>query len=358
MLKRLICWITLLCTAPWAQAQVSDWNRVFDVMWEARWQQSGILQSVVRWPTDKRELRYSINESASASNAQRAVDALKAVAQLSGFDVLQVPAGSDGVHIVFDIRHFKSEELTQSRCYMQPTSKNGLYTQVRVVLSEQHAYNCVLHELMHAFGFPGHPQGNTVLSYFEGNRLSLKPIDEFMLKAWHSDATRPGMSPLLAARNLNRLWIQQNVSAEDQAPALVAEQRWFDQVLASLNDFAYGKGEPPTILFRSGRLSTQGLKVGLFNVQGILGFAYLNGTAVPQDAAKGGQLLMMAADNGNTNAAGILARALGSGLLTGEAAATACKWLADSAVAKSQTTETDRTRAADSDGCKAATAKS
>jgi hypothetical protein len=358
LLRQFTLSLALVCAVFGARAQQDTWTRAFDVMRETRWQQSGVLQVALRWPAaGDRTLKYSINAKAGKANADRAHDAVRRVTGVIGFAALEVAPASDEAQIHFDIREFTPEELRQATCFTQSSWKNFVYTKTRVVLSERFAYRCVLHELMHAMGFPGHPQGDTVLSYFEGNQSALKPVDEFMLKAWYSDAIKPGMSALNATRTLNRVWIDQNVIDADRGAARAAEQVWFDRVIASLDAFAFGKGEPPAVLYRSGRLSAQGLNIGLTTVQATLASEYFIGQVVPRDLDKALGLLLLVAQsgNGNLNLGGQVARALGSSLVASNASNAVrplCEWLRDTPAKQSGASEADVALAMKSQACK------
>lgn len=335
-----------------AQAQESSWIRVFDVMWEAHWRQNGIMQSVVRWPIkEDRSLLFSVNSKASSSNAERAREAMGVVSRAAGLVSREVPEGSANVQVEFEIREFTQDELRQYSCFTQPSWKNSLFEKTRVVLSERYTYLCVYHELMHTFGLPGHPQGETVLSYFEGNGLTLKPIDLFMLAAWYSNDVGPGMYALASTRALNRRWINQYVADADKDQARAVEQSWFDKVIASLEAYAFGKGEPPTILYRSGRLNSEGMKRGLMYVQGTLGDAYLNGFLLARNTAKGSDLMLMSAKNGNVAASSYIARTLTSGKWPAPQTEPLCKWLKEAPLAESGLTEAELANTMASQAC-------
>lgn len=348
--------LALAAHAPLAFAQEKQWERAFDVIYETQWQQSGILDGVKRWPARQdKVLTFTINVGASSSNADRARSALARVLAVLDMTTRELVAGDETAQIQFDIRRFAPEELLQHACYAQSTSSGGQLSRVKLVLNEPSTYWCVLHELMHAMGLPGHPQGDTVLSYFEGNRLSLKPIDEFLLRAWYTDGIKPGMSPLVAVRIINRMWIEQSLAPQEQARAALVERQWYERTIAGLEAFANGAGEPPLILFRSGKLNATGMKMGQMNVQSILGFSYFNGLSVAQDRIKGAGYMLKAAQNGNRNAVANLLRVLAIADLPVEASATLCKWFATAAVEETGLTKPAQDQALASAACKPGT---
>jgi hypothetical protein len=351
MKKVIAIFLLSLCSmATWAQE--SDWIKSFNVIWESRWHQSGYPLAAVRWPTQDKTIKYSINKLASSSNANRAREALELITNVLEWKAIEVPEGSEEAQIEFTIRTYTVDELRQSICIAMPQWRNWLYTKVRITLSEQYAYNCVLHELMHAFGYPGHPQGDTVLSYFEGNQRRLKPMDVFLLKTWYSDAIKVGVSPFITANELTQQWVLKNVSADQQDKAAQAQKRWYQATISTMENFALGKGEPPTILYRSGRLSEEGARIGRANIQGMLGAAYLNGWTLERDLPKAARLLLVSAQAGNSGAAGILARQLKSDIWLLEDAKPMCQWLHTTPAATTKIAAADQQAALESSVCK------
>jgi hypothetical protein len=342
--------MSLFSMAAWAQE--SDWIKSFNVIWESRWQQSGYPLAAVRWPMQEKTIKFSINKTASSSNAQRAREALDTITQVLEWKAIEVPEGAEEAQIEFTIRTYTVDELRQSTCIAMPQWRNWLYTKVRVTLSEQYAYRCVLHELMHAFGFPGHPQGDTVLSYFQGNQSSLKPMDIFLLKTWYSDAIKVGVSPFITVNELTQQWVLKNVPGDQQHKAAEAQKRWYQATMANMENFALGKGEPPTILYRSGRLSEEGARVGRSNIQGMLGAAYLNGWTIERDLPKAARLLLMGAQAGNSGAADILAKQLKSDTWPADDAKPLCQWLNATPAATTKLATADQQAALESSVCK------
>jgi hypothetical protein len=351
-MKKTIFMFLMFVSSISAFAQESEWNKAFNVIWESRWQQSGYPMSAVRWPMQEKIIKFSINKAASSSNANRAREALDVITKVIDWKAIEVPEDSPDAQIEIIIRRYTDDELRQSVCFALPAWKSWLYTKQKVTLSEQYAYRCVLHELMHAFGFPGHPQGDTVLSYFEGNQSSLKPMDIFLLQAWYSDTIKIGVSPFITVNELSKLWVQKQVPTEQQSMALEAQKRWYGKILKAMEDFAFSKGEPPTILYRSGRLSEEGARTGRSNIQGMLGAAYLNGWTLDKDLPKAARLLLMGAQTGNSGAASIMVRQLNMATWLKEDAKAMCQWLQSTPAITTKLSVADQQSALDSASCK------
>jgi hypothetical protein len=308
-------------------------SETFDVFWEMQWHQSGFPINARKWDLNKeRKLNYSINTGASKATINYVQEALTLVSAASGIEFVQVDEKDDKVQIEFLVRWYKDEELRSMPCATNGPYRNWFFYKTKVSISEQQAYRCSLHEMMHAMGLSGHPLGNTVLTYFGGNRTKLSDIDQFILKYWHSDLITPGMNIFLVLKKLNQQWIYDKVPVNEQVAALEAERIWLAKTLSQMDAFADNndvKGEPPQILYRSGRLSDAGLKSSRLFIQGILGVAYLEGYGVEKTPSRASELLMRGAQGGSSAAVSALIRGLINSKFTDLQHMSLCAWVRD-----------------------------
>ncbi len=329
MLRRFM-WLfgmALAWVATAGSARAGDWPPVFDVFWELHWQQNGQLTAFRRWPVNAgKTLSYSFNPSADPAERARSLEALHSVLSTIGWKAVELPEGDPKVQLEFVVRNFGDDEARQHVCFTKPTWRSGSLTKVRMELGSRWAYNCTLHELMHAMGMAGHPSGHTVLSYFRGNGRALSDLDGFILRAWYSDELTAGMSPLQVTRVMNQRWIREHVPAHQQAAAREAEDRWFAHTLQALEAFASGRGEPPAVLFRSGGMTDEGRRMGLSQVQTMLGWSYLASAGVRFDADKASEYLFWASERGHAGAAGLFVKELTQGRLKNKARKKVCEW--------------------------------
>jgi hypothetical protein len=310
-----------------ANTSPSDYVRNFNIFWELHWQQNGQLTAFRRWPkTPSKTLSYSFNLEANPANRTRTLEALQTIASTAGWKLQELPDGDSKAQLEFVLRDFSGDEARQHVCFAKPSWKSGNLTKVRVELSDRWAFNCALHEIMHAFGIAGHPSGKTVLSYFNPNGQSLTDTDVFILQAWYSDELAAGMSPLQVTRVINQRWIREHVPQAQQAAARRAEDEWFAKTLAQLEAYASGTGEPPTVLYRSGGLTDEGRRLGLAQVQTMLGWTYLAAAGVRFDADKASDYLFWASESGHPGAASLFVKELTQGKLQNKARKKVCEW--------------------------------
>lgn len=165
--------------------------------------------------------------------------------------------------------------------------------QLRINLRQGPALKaCIVHELMHAFGFPGHPHDlDSVLSYVM-RRDHLTALDESAIRTLYDRRIRPGLYHLPAL-----ILARQALAERFGMPA--------DE--ASLRGVAAGYLDEATVW-----LKRMGERGDLF-AQAQLGNAYWFGHHVAVDAAEARRWWTLAADGGEPNAAFWLGRAAATG---------------------------------------------
>ncbi|WP_372660035.1 hypothetical protein [Hydrogenophaga sp.] len=308
-------------------ARADELTDHFDTFWQLQWQQSGYLRGLTRWPlTPEKQLHYSFSASSDNTNRRWAVDALKTVLDVMGWTGVEVPAGDARAQLLFEVREFTDEEARQYACWAKPHMEAAGLEKVDLVLSSRWAYTCVLHEMMHAMGLPGHPSGDTVLSYFKGNQLQLTALDRFFLKALYAPQLTLSMSPLEVAQHFNHMWIEQEVPMAGRAAAWELEKRWFDGTVSELEAFASGSGEPPKILYRSGKINDEGVRWGRMQVQYLLGWSYLGEAEFAPNLGKAQSFLLQASRSGHEGAARTLLHESTSGRLKLKVSSAVCEW--------------------------------
>jgi hypothetical protein len=327
--------LALLCQISFA---ASDLSEAFDIMWEMQWQQSGYPLNARKWDLSKeRKLTYSISVDASKSATAYVQQALIPVGVAAGVEFVQVEEKEAKAQIEFSVRRFSDEELRAMPCYTNSPYQGWFFYQTKVTLAEQQAWRCAIHEMMHVMGFVGHPLGDTILTYFGGNRSKLSEIDQFVLKHWNSDLITPGMNVFRLTKTLNEQWISDKVPKELQASAQATERQWFAQTIEQMDSFADGRGEPPRILYRSGRISADGLTRSRLQIQGILGVAYLEGYGVDKNPVRASVLLLRGAQGGASGAITALMRGLMNDKFAGADVKALCAWVRDAPLANGLT---------------------
>jgi hypothetical protein len=158
------------------------------------------------------------------------------------------------------------------------------------------AVRCTYHEAMHMMGVRGHPEGNTVLSYFTSHTDGLLPLDKAMLHAWYSKKARPGMTPF---EMLPLLSDEVVAMAPNKSKAQQSRDRFLARTVQQMQAFADGQGDVPTIIKRCGKLTETGVRYGRMEMSYFLGVAYQQGATVAQNAALATRWLQRAASLGS-----------------------------------------------------------
>lgn len=291
--------------APCA-AQAEPFDRAMNTMWEVLWHQSGTATRLVRWEQD---LKVRIHGVEAATYRQHTLQALRDVAAEAGRKVVDVSDRADAaelanVHVEIVGDHALSE---QQPCETRLDFKSEtVIDSASLKMRASDALRCGYHEAMHVMGVRGHPEGDTVLSYFTPHTHTLLPLDKAMLRAWYSPRARGGMTPfevlpLLADELVNAM--------PDRKKAALARDRFLARTFTEMQAFAEGQGDVPAIVKRTGKSSDQGVRFGRMEMSYFLAVAYEQGTGVAKDATRAAGWLQRAANLGSRSA---LAR-LGAG---------------------------------------------
>jgi TPR repeat protein len=199
-----------------------------------------------------------------------------------------------------------AEPLPETQpCQTRITVRGGTIQRVHIQANDLAVWRCMTHEAMHAMGIPGHPIANSVLTYFaRSGRLS--EIDKRLLRLIYSDALQPDMSPFAALALIARSSSGDARRAEAATPDAVTSL--LRKIIADMERFGDGTGEPPAVVLRSSKATPAGIERGQRDVQFFLGIAYLQGHIVDRDRAKAIDWLSKAAAASHLQARRLLDR--------------------------------------------------
>jgi hypothetical protein len=298
-MRTLIGAVALFCSVVGGSAVAagshSHYEQDMDTAWEVLWHQSGVPTRLVRW---EQEIRVRVHGVDLASHRDYTLAALREVAAETGVRVTDVTSAGAAGRPNLDIEIVGNGALEHNQpCVteLQYTTETRIDSATLKMRSSD-VRRCTHHELMHVMGLRGHPAGKTVLSYFPTKVDGLLPLDRSMLRAWYSSRAQGGMTPF---EILPVLAEQIGTSVPDQAEAARARQRFYTRTVDAMRAFADGKGEAPSILTRSGKITDQGVRYGRQEMGYFLGVAYLDGKCVAPDPSQGQQWLQRAATLGN-----------------------------------------------------------
>ena len=286
-------------------AGTDQFDRGLGTMWEALWHQSGTATRLVRW--EQHELKVRITGVNLAAHKQTTLDALRDTAAEAGLQVTDVsdqPAqpADVAIEIVPDTQMADVEPCATHLHFRNETKIDSVTMQMR----DHDAQRCIYHESMHVMGVRGHPEGDTVLSYFATQTEGLMPLDKAMLRAWYSPRMQGGMTPFEAMPIL----ADELVSLmPDKQAAAQGRDRYLAKTVQQMQVFADGGGDIPAIVRRSGKATEAGMRFGRMEMSYFLGVAYMKGSAVARDNSLALRWLKRAADLGSRSAQATLAQA-------------------------------------------------
>jgi hypothetical protein len=279
--------------------QADTFDTGMNTMWEVLWHQSGTATRLVRWDKDIKVRVWGYNVAAHKQHALQALGAAASVAGVKLVDVSDRPDAAQqanvSIEIVPDSALSENQPCETRLNFQTETHIDSVTMQMR----DHDEWRCAYHESMHVMGVRGHPEGNTVLSYFATQVEGLTPLDQAMLRAWYSPRAKGGMTPFemlpILADELVKILPDKQQAQQDR-------DRFLARTVHDMEAFADGQGDIPMIVKRSGKSTQQGIQYGRMEMSYFLGIAYLEGATVQRDAAEAVKWLERAATMGNRGA--------------------------------------------------------
>lgn len=284
-----------------SSARADALNDDLQTAWEALWDQRGSPRQLVRW-SKLQPVPYRIFGAGSERHKDHIQKALDAVADATGLKFLDVSDQPDSrqraqldLEVVPD--NAADDDLA---CYTLPLQwSNWTFTKVEVKMRSKDTWRCAFHEMVHAMGVMGHPSGKTVLSYFAHRHDTLMPLDKLMLGGLYAKDMPSGATPFQAMQILSRYVVLQDGLGLTITEADQRRQAFLAHAVLSMEKFARGEGEVPTIVRRSGRASETHIAQARCDMAFYLGLAYGRGTIVAQDASAAARWQLLAAQAGH-----------------------------------------------------------
>jgi hypothetical protein len=269
-------------------------------LWEALWHQSGTPTRIVRWESDMRVRFTGVN---IAQHRDHTMEALRTVAGEARVKITDVTGTVDeaNANVTVEILPDTALEDNQPCVTFLDFKTETKIDSADVQMRDHDAWRCAYHESMHVMGVRGHPAGQTVLSYFPWKIDGLLPLDRVMLRAWYSPRMQGGMTPFEALPILADELVA-TVPSGQKAAAMKARDTFYTDTIRQMNAYAAGTGDVPSIVKRSGKSTSEGIRLGRAEMSYFLGIAYLEGTTVQRDATEAVRWLERASAMGNRGA--------------------------------------------------------
>ena len=277
-------------------AQTDEFEKGMNTMWEVLWHQSGTPTRLVRWEQDIKVRVFGVDAARHRQSTLQALRNAADVARVKVIDVSDQPDAAQQANVSIEITPdtaLSDNQPCETRLnFRTETRLDSVTMQMRT----GEAWRCAYHESMHVMGVRGHPEGDTVLSYFAKTVDTLQPLDKAMLRAWYSPRARGGMTPFEV---LPILADELVAIMPDKARAMKSRDAFLSRTVAEMRDFADGRGDVPAIVKHSGKSSPEAIRYGRMEMSYFLGIAYQEGVTVKQDPSQAMQWLQRAASMGS-----------------------------------------------------------
>jgi hypothetical protein len=290
-LKRLLA-VSLVLLPSIGHAGI-DVDDLMSIAWEGLWNQSGSPAPLRKW---NQPLRVRVSGDIDSLQKKTINEGLSEITQATGleYSVLDPNDNTENVLIEVVLDSPKLGPTTPCSTRME-WSSNGM-KKATVTAKMTSVYQCVLHELGHVVGIEGHPYGRTIMTYFN-RRNELSDYDKFILKVRYSPEAKHGTLPFRVLKMIGDKYVASLASENERMQAQQSIDKFMASVLHSMGQYAEGKGEPPLVIFRSGRISKQSMEAGRIPMRYYLGEALLEGDLGVVDPARATEWLQQAAAN-------------------------------------------------------------
>ncbi len=283
-----------------AKADQLDDN--LQAVWEVLWDQRGMPQRLTRWKKTDAPVRYRITGQHLNTNNAYIQTAMKAAGQASGLvfnDISDSPDAEKDAQIHFEIIKGIPDQPTFA-CVVQPQDYEGWnITKVKVLMVTREVWSCAHHEAMHILGIPGHPFGDTVLSYFKQRQDRLTALDRTIIQAWYSPEMPDGAYPFSALAVLTKFVVKNSDAKLSEGETKERVDKFLASTIRQMESFALGHGEVPQIIRRSGLASENAIAEAKREMAFMLGWAYYEGKVTSKSEVNAVQWFLRAAEAGH-----------------------------------------------------------
>jgi hypothetical protein len=211
-----------LAVSPSANAQSDDqaYRDGLDTLWQSLWGQGAVPTPVIRWVG---HVNYHFASTTTPAQRQHILQGLAQATKLTGVeftDATHLGKQHPDTRLVIEVVNpgQGSGLDVETPCFVEHQAVTSFRLQkVLLRMGRGAVQQCALHEIMHVMGIVGHPSGQTQLSYSPKQKATFTELDQLMLRAWYSDAARPGMNPFEMITLLTEKWMLLHLDQSNQA---------------------------------------------------------------------------------------------------------------------------------------------
>ncbi len=283
--------------ATQAQSKL-DLEDLLQMAWESSWGQSGAPLPVIKWTVP---LKIRLQGNRVQLRQALVVQMLDEMAAITGHPYELIKDPRQAVQVTIDVVTDSPAVSDGMPCITSYQSDGSGLKSAQVTVRDRVIGRCLMHELGHMMGVPGHPMGNTVMTYF-GALPVLTEYDKFLLQLRYSKALPHGSSPFTLVKVAGDHFIKSLDDDEQKDSARSQLTAFLEKIKTDMSAYALGEGEPPRVLFRAGRLKPEAVERGRITMQVFLGMSYLLGQLTPVDGPKAQTFFQMAAEQGHVGA--------------------------------------------------------